>query len=648
MSSRINYIKNPTFKDGIKTFWASVGAGASIDSVDEIAHLGDYSLRVTKANGVANCGARIDTYRIPVTAGSTYTLSAYVRMPRELESRNYTCQIDWYASESAPTAIGSTTNTIEIFGFQVSGLGFLSVFATGEAPFDPSTGAPSTHATISIYQVESEANASSQPYRYFFIDSVMFEESPYVNGFFESLTQDQETTTVNKSLSPVPYPEITGMELNADITLNGLLFNTIDESGVLWVCTGLEGWWGQAEPEVPDIPRGLGDGSYDVRGRYASRQIEFSGVFLPPNREMVAEAREKLITAIDLVKTRGWLIVDEEPSRASLVRLVDRPQITTVNARGRTEFSFTLRAYDPVKYEWIYGDESGRNYEQVEVNDSFPFVNQGNSPVSVVFELHGPMEVGTYIRNLANQQTITLAKRLRGPQETTPILKITRAAGETTITTNSSPSIGLADFISVSGIGNDFDVENVQPLSVIDDNVSDTYQITYSNDFDDFGKYLVNFKELTNNIAILTTSSNHELAVNNVIYVSGIDTVFDGTYNVTAETSNTISYYRENANVVGVAVTDEDAFVEYGAPEGSVVGLFEEDILEIDTYLQEVTLNGTTTGNRFYLETLVDWIYFEPGTNSVEIVDNETLSAEPGYVGDIPNVVIYYRSGWLG
>jgi hypothetical protein len=648
MSSRINYIKNPTFKDGIKAFWAPVGAGVSIDSVTEIAHLGDHSLRVTKVNGVANCGARIDTYRIPVTAGSTYTLSAYVRMPRELESRNYTCQIDWYASESAPTAIGSTTNTIEIFGFQVSGLGFLSVFATGEAPFDPSTGAPSTHATISIYQVEAEDDASDQPFRNFFIDSVMFEQSPYVNGFFESLTQDEETTTVNKALSPVPYPEITGMELNADITLNGLLFNTIDEDGILWVCTGLEGWWGQADPEVPDIPRGLGDGSYDVRGRYASRQIEFSGVFLPPNKDMVAYAREKLITAIDLVKKRGWLIVDEEPSRASLVRLVDRPEITTVNARGRTEFSFTLRAYDPIKYEWIYGDESGRNFQQIDVNDSFPFVNQGNSPVPIVLELHGPMEIGTYIRNLVNQQTITLARRLRGTEETTAISKITRTAGETTVTINTSPSIVLADYISISGVGNDFDVENVQPLSVIDDDVSETYQITYSNDFDDFGKYLIIFKELTNNIATVTTFSDHEFGVNNVIFVSGTDEIFDGTYNVTAQTNNTISYYRESSNVAGVAVTDDDAFVEYGAPEGSVVGLFEEDILEVDTYLQEVALNGEIFGNRFYLETLADWIYFEPGTNSVELIDEENLSIQEGYEGQIPYMVVYYRSGWLG
>jgi hypothetical protein len=648
MTSRINYIKNPTFKNGIKTFWAPVGSGVSVDSVSEIAHLGDYSLRVTKVDDIANCGARIDGYRIPVTAGSTYTLSAYVRMPRELDSRNYTCQIDWYTSESAPTAISSTTNTIEIFGSQVSGLGFLSVFATGEAPFESGTGNPSTHATVSIFQVEAEDDASDQPFRNFFIDSVMFEESEYVNGFFESLTQDKETSTVNKALSPIPYPEITGMELNADISLNGLLFNTVDEDGVLWVCTGLEGWWGQADPEVPDIPRGLGDGSYDVRGRYASRQIEFTGVFLPPSKDMVAQAREKLITAIDLVKTRGWLIVDEEPPRASLVRLVDRPQITTVNARGRTEFSFTLRAYDPIKYEWIYGDESGRNSDSIDVNDSFPFVNQGNSMVPAVFELHGPMEVGTYIRNLANQQTITLARRLRGLDETTAVTKITRTAGETTITMNSSPNIVLTDFISVSGVGNDFDVSDVQPLSVVDDSDNDIYKITYVNNFDDFGKYLVTYKELTNNIATLTTSSDHELAVNNVIYISGIDTVFDGTYNVTAETSNTISYYRENANVVGIAVTDEDAYVEYGAPEGSVVGLFEEDILEIDTYLQEVALNGTSAGNRFYLETLADWIYFEPGTNSVELVDDNSVSLEEGYTGSTPYVVVYYRSGWLG
>jgi hypothetical protein len=229
------------------------------------------------------------------------------------------------------------------------------VFATGVAP------ALATHAEISIYQEEAETDASADPYRFFYIDSVLFEETAFIKGFFESITQDKETATVNNSLRPVPYPEITGMELNADINLNGLIFNTIDEDGILWVCTDIEGWWGNSVSEVADIPRGLGDGSYDVRGRYAARDIEFSGVFLPPNKDMILYSREKLITAIDLVKTNGWLIVDEDPPKASLVRLVGRPSISTVSPRGRTEFSFTLRASDPIKYEWIYGNEDARS-----------------------------------------------------------------------------------------------------------------------------------------------------------------------------------------------------------------------------------------------------------------------------------------------
>jgi len=281
MSQRINYIKNPSFKGGSTAFWAPLGSGVSISSVTETAHLGDSSLRVQKADGVVDCGVKIDGYRIPVTEGSTYTLSAYVRMPRELEFRTYTCKIDWYSVAEGGSSISSTENSVEIFNYQVLGSGFLSVYATGVAP------QTSTYAEISIYQEEAEDDTSAQPFRYFFIDSVMFEESPYIRGFFENITQEKETTTVNKSLSPVPYPEITGMELNADINLNGLVFNTIDEDGILWVCTDIEGWWGNSEPEVANITRGLGDGSYDVRGRYAARDIEFSGVFLPPSKEMV-------------------------------------------------------------------------------------------------------------------------------------------------------------------------------------------------------------------------------------------------------------------------------------------------------------------------------------------------------------------------
>ena len=62
-------------------------------------------------------------------------------------------------------------------------------------------------------------------------------------------------------------------------------------------------------------------------------------------------------------------------------------------------------------------------------------------------------------------------------------------------------------------------------------------------------------KALTNNIATLTTSAPHTYRVGDVVVVSGVDGTFDGTYAITAVTSNTFSYAKTAANVASQADT---------------------------------------------------------------------------------------------
>jgi len=62
-------------------------------------------------------------------------------------------------------------------------------------------------------------------------------------------------------------------------------------------------------------------------------------------------------------------------------------------------------------------------------------------------------------------------------------------------------------------------------------------------------------KALTSNVATLTTSVAHEFSVGMEVVVSGVDAVFNGTYDITAVTSNTFSYAKVNANVTSQAAT---------------------------------------------------------------------------------------------
>ena len=201
--------------------------------------------------------------------------------------------------------------------------------------------------------------------------------------------QAEENRVVNRSLTKQPQPYLSGLKLAADVEINGLTLNTIDDNNVVWVVTDIDGWWTLPEPELPDLPRGWGDGSYDAIGRWANRIITLNGSFMPQDPEDAAAARNTLIEAVSLVKTGGWLIVDESPRKAAYVRLSGVPQITSVNARGRHNFSIGLKAVDPIKYEYIDGNPDGYNYQDVVSGSSINVTNSGNVPVPVVFEITG-------------------------------------------------------------------------------------------------------------------------------------------------------------------------------------------------------------------------------------------------------------------
>lgn len=65
--------------------------------------------------------------------------------------------------------------------------------------------------------------------------------------------------------------------------------------------------------------------------------------------------------------------------------------------------------------------------------------------------------------------------------------------------------------------------------------------------------YTITNKALTSNVATLTTSATHALTVGSTVSVTGVDSTFNGTFVVTAITTNTFSYTLVATNVVSVA-----------------------------------------------------------------------------------------------
>ena len=477
--ARTNLIVNPSFKTNT-TGWSLTGS-STIARVTYDAFFGSSCLEVTKA--AASSSGAVTTSRIAVSASTSYAVSAYVKVPAGEETGTLRIQVAWYTALSGGSLIStSNTTSIEI----VDGIDWTRLGGVFTSP------ANAVAALISI--VQPTAGTVSKK---FLLDAILFEANSYVEEYFDDVTQAYETAIVNKGLSTVPYPKITGMQLNADISLGSLVLNTIDESGVVWVCTNIEGWWTHPDPEVRDIPRGWGDGSYDVRGRYNARVLTLEGVFIAPSASYVAAARDKLIKSTDLVYVGDWLRTNENPTKASYVRLSGRPEIKTVNARGRTEFSIGLKAADPLKYEWYDAHELGYRSVSIAGESASPsaagvgtVTNTGTAYAPVILQITGPLTGPATIFNETTNETITIIESLRGVL--TP---------------------------------------------------------TVSN------------KALTSNVATLTTSSAHGLLAGDQIVVTGVDSTFNGTFTVLSVPSNvTLTYAKTADNVASGVATGTITF----------------------------------------------------------------------------------------
>ena len=241
-------------------------------------------------------------------------------------------------------------------------------------------------------------------------------------AFYDSVepttNQERENRLVNRSLTSLPEPFISGLKLDADIALyrtsdqSELTLNTIDENNAIWVVSDIDGWWNVPQLELPDLPRGWGDGSYDGIGRWTNRLLTLTGSFLVQDPDDAPAARDKLIEYLSpLVKTdgAGYLIVDEGGRRlATKVRLSGPPSIISVNARGRHDFTVGLKAVDPLKYEFVAGDPDGYDSETITTTSgsgSATITNSGNAPVPIIIELSD----GFSIPSSSNPPTITNA-----------------------------------------------------------------------------------------------------------------------------------------------------------------------------------------------------------------------------------------------
>lgn len=402
----------------------------------------------------------------------------------------------------------------------------------------------------------------------------------------EVYNRSQENAIVNKSLTQLPQPHLSGMKLQGDIALGEFLFNTIDEYGVVWVVTDLQGWWQHPEPEMPDIPRGFGDGSYDIKGRYNARILTLAGTFLTPTPDLVEAARDRLIAATNLVYRGAWLKtgVESDNKRSSFVRLSGAPEIQTVNARGRTDFSIGLKAADPIKYAWNDSDPDG--YERIEIPATNrttgatgidTIVNIGNVDVPVNFEISGPLTAPARIYNQTTDKLLYIVSPLRGRLTGRIVNKELNFDENTledivTLTTTAAHGFLQGDVVEISGLS---ETELNGDFTITEVPTSTTFKYSLAPLNRAIQKTVV-AKKLISNVATVFTKEAHGFSVGNSIFLKDVDSVFSGTYTITTvpnSTSFTFAKDRSTARTVtGATLVSNIASLTTSEAHGFVEG----------------------------------------------------------------------------
>lgn len=402
----------------------------------------------------------------------------------------------------------------------------------------------------------------------------------------EVFNQSQENNAVNRSLTPLPFPHLTGMKLQGDIALGEFLFNTIDEYGVVWVITDIEGWWQHPEPDMPEIPRGFGDGSYDIKGRYQARILNLKGSFLTPSPSLVEAARDRLIAATNLVYRGAWLKtgIESDNKRSSFVRLSGAPSIQTITAKGRTDFSIGLKAADPIKYAWNDSDPDG--YERIEVPATNrttgatgveTVTNIGNVDVPVNFEISGPITGPARIYNRTTDKLLYIVSGLRG-RLTSSIVNKELSFDETTLedvvtlTTTAAHGFLQGDVVEISGLS-ETELNGDFTITSVPTNTTFKYSLFPLNRA--ITKAVV-AKKLVSNVATVYTKEAHGFSVGDQVFLKDIDSVFSGNYTIASvpnSTSFTFSKDRSTARTVtGAILVSNTATLTTSEAHGFVEG----------------------------------------------------------------------------
>ena len=626
----INYILNPSFTQGANN-WTFSNAVSSATTTDFL--FNNVARQVTADSTVTF--PEITSDLVTIKASTTYTASIYVKLNSDQADTSFSFSLKTVQSDGMTGAGDFTADTRVI---KVSD-GWVRLTVTG------TTSVNAAKARLYLRTIETVNG------RKFVLDGAQLVTgySAVQFDYLETVDQAQENKIINKALSKVPVPHLTGVELNADIKLGEFTFNTIDANNVAYIITGITGLYGEPDTEFQNVSRGFyGDGDYDIRGRYQARQINISGSILVQDKTYVRDARDKLVRAVELVRRGTWLKIYPagETPKALFVRLSGSLNIDVTNPRGRMSFSFGLRASDPLMYEWNEDREDGyslanvvaSNYEGTQTGE-VTVTNNGNYRTPPIYEIKGPI-TGTQatIYNYTNQGLIRIVEPVRGER----YYSITQKSMNNYLATlkfSTPHDIVPGDLITVN-IPTSTAISAVQFTASTDTVV---FTVTSTAGYSNGDSVTISSLPGTNSISsyngtwtIASVPNATAFTITDTVRAVDIGLTSAGgtatAYNITnsrfdgeqvvSEISNakSISFntqYREKYSLRNVSGANTQTF--------TCVVYRDADYLEIDVKDQEISLNGESGLYRGKMDAISDWIRLEPNNNKLLFDDAQQV-----------------------
>lgn len=475
--------------------------------------------------------------------------------------------------------------------------------------------------------------------------------------------QSSENYYVNKGLTPLEIPHVTGMKLLGDVSLGSLVLNTRGPDGLVWVCTDIEGWWTIAKPEYPRISKSFGDGSYDVSGRLVERELELKGTILAPDPSYAPSARDTLVRALNLVYSGAWLkTVEKWPTKSAVI---------THSARSANVVTITVSGVNP----FITGDSVIVSSSNSDVNGTFTV--SGVIGQTITYSLTGPNfapETTTgYVESadgytkaafvrLADQPDVEVVNargRLMFAAELTAADPIKYQwypsdDGYQTVTISPKSSAWPGEYVVTNAgtatVGGLFVVNGpvVGPLSIENTRTGQVLRVNSPLTGDSVTVNVVK-RSYFDGYATLTTEGPHGFYVGKAVTVADVDPEFDGTRIVThVPTDNSFSYllalakegsftsYKlgETVSITNVSVTANVATLTTSAAHNLAAG--------VDILLSGFTGGATALNTYFMIQSTPG-----PTTFTVDVAALTTLAPTAASATGVAPIATLYSSAPL-